>query len=327
MRQPLINRALCKKYFTEASLLLIACGVALFAFSWFRVWIVGELDTARFKQIVDMLPEDWRKFSSVDFEWLVSYLGRTALTLEEPMLLMIMSIWVIVRGSDVVSGEISRGTMEMVLAQPISRNRVYFQHVLLTLCVAFGFCLLVWVGMTFGILTTSVEESTYPEILIPLTGYKIPITFLGPQTEVVAMVSRVSPIQFFPGIVNLFSFAFFLGCFAAFCSAWDRYRWRTLGIVVGFYLLNGMVKLLAMSSDTWSWLRYCNFFGFYQSAPAIQLAEVNPMAIFTLVVTDESGNWTAVGPLAHNLVLVGLGMLLLIWGGRVFNRRDVPAPL
>ena len=161
--QPFINRALAKKYFTESFLLLIACAAALFAFSWFRVWIVGELDTARFKQIVDMLPEDWRKFSSVDFDWLVSYLGRTSLTLDEPMLLMVISIWAIVRGSDVVSGELGRGTMEMVLAQPVSRARVYFQHMLLTLSIALGLCLLVWAGMSIGIWTTSVEESTYPE--------------------------------------------------------------------------------------------------------------------------------------------------------------------
>lgn len=325
--QPYINRALCKKYFTESILLLVACAAALFAFSWFRVWIVGELDTARFKQIVDMLPEDWRKFSSVDFDWLVSYLGRTSLTLDEPMLLMVISIWAIVRGSDVVSGELSRGTMEMVLAQPVSRARVYFQHMFLTVGITLGLCLLVWAGMSFGVMTTSVEESTYPEFRVPLTGYKIPITFLGPQTEVVTMVSRVSPLQFFPGIVNLFSFAFFVACLSAFCSAWDRYRWRTLGIVIGFYLLNAMIELLAMSSETYGWLEYINFFGFYEPAPAIQLAEVDPAAIFNLVVVDEKGNWVGAGPLTQNLVLLGLGFTLLLWGGRRFKQRDLPAPL
>ena len=325
--QPFINRALAKKYFTESFLLLIACAAALFAFSWFRVWIVGELDTARFKQIVDMLPEDWRKFSSVDFDWLVSYLGRTSLTLDEPMLLMVISIWAMVRGSDVVSGELGRGTMEMVLAQPVSRARVYFQHMLLTLGIAMGLCLLVWVGMSIGIWTTSVEESTYPELRVPLTNYKIPITFFGPQTETVTMMSRVSPLQFFPGIVNLFSFVFFVSCLAAFCSAWDRYRWRTLGILVGFYFLNAMIQLLAMSSKTFGWLRYANFFGYYEPAPAIQLAEFDPAAFFQLVVVDESGSWVAAGPLTQNLVLLGLGLILLLWGGRVFNRRDLPAPL
>ena len=114
----MINRPLFKKFIAESAILFAACALALLAFCWFRVWIVGELDTTRFRQIVDMLPQDWRKFSPVDFDWLVSYLGRTALTLDEPMLMMFISIWAIVRGTDVVSGGLSRGTLEMVLAQP-----------------------------------------------------------------------------------------------------------------------------------------------------------------------------------------------------------------
>lgn len=325
MKQPIINRALCRKYFTESLLLLVACAVALFAFSWFRVWIVGELDTARFKQIVDMLPEDWRKFSSVDFDWLVSYLGRTSLTLKEPMLLMMISIWAIVRGSDVVSGEVSRGTMEMLLSQPVSRYRVYYQHMLLTLAVALGFCLLVWLGMAIGIMTASVEETTYPEFRVPLFDYKIPMTFLGAQTEVVPLASRVSALQFFPGIVNLFSFVFFMSCLSAFCSSWDRYRWRTLGLLVGLYLVNAMVELLSLSSDRFAWLGFLNFFGYYDPARAIQLAETDPSSLLQWLVAGQNG--VNAGPLTQNLVLLGLGLALLVWGGRTFNRRDLPAPL
>jgi len=59
-------------------LLLLAIGVGLFAFGWFRVTLVCELDTGKFRQIIDLLPSDWRKFASVDFDWMVSYLGRTS---------------------------------------------------------------------------------------------------------------------------------------------------------------------------------------------------------------------------------------------------------
>ena len=196
---------------------------------------------------------------------------------------------------------------------------------LLTLSVALGLCLLVWLGMTIGILTTSVEESTYPEIRVPLTDYRIPMTFLGPQTEVVAMDSRVSPLQFYPGIVNLFSFVFFMTCLAGFCSSWDRYRWRTLGLVIGLYLLNAMIELLSLSSDTFAWVGFVNFFGYYEPAPAIQLAESDPTALFQWVVVGPKG--LNAGPLTQNLVLLGLGLILLMAGGRKFNRRDLPAPL
>jgi ABC-2 type transport system permease protein len=69
-----VTQPLWKKYFAESILLLAALGIAVVAFGWFRVWIVGELDTAQFRQIIDLLPKDWGKFATVDFDWLVSYL-------------------------------------------------------------------------------------------------------------------------------------------------------------------------------------------------------------------------------------------------------------
>ena len=50
-----MNRALLNKYVRESLLLWIAVAIGLFAFAWFRVWVVGEVDTARFKQILELL--------------------------------------------------------------------------------------------------------------------------------------------------------------------------------------------------------------------------------------------------------------------------------
>ena len=58
---------LVKKYLNESLLLFIGIGLGVFIFSWFRVWVVGELDTAQFRQIIDLLPKNWRQFASVDF--------------------------------------------------------------------------------------------------------------------------------------------------------------------------------------------------------------------------------------------------------------------
>ena len=107
-----MNRALWKKNLHDCMVLFVGIGFLVAAFAWFRVKIVGKLDTGRFKQIVDLLPDDWQRFASVEFDWMVSYLGRTATTLDEPMLILLISIWAVVRGSDVVSGMryVVRGT-------------------------------------------------------------------------------------------------------------------------------------------------------------------------------------------------------------------------
>ena len=59
--------------------------------------------------------------SPVDLDQLLTFPGRIAIFFVEPAVLFIVCLWAIARGSDVVSGEVDRGTMEMLLAQPVSR--------------------------------------------------------------------------------------------------------------------------------------------------------------------------------------------------------------
>lgn len=319
-----LNAALRKKYFSESWLLwsAIALGVAIFC--WVRVRVVGELDTSQFRQIIDLLPKDWRKFSSVDFDWLVSYLGRTALTLDEPMLLLLICSWVIARGSDVVSGELGRGTMEMLLSQPVSRMKVWWTHAMWTLV---GMVMLVgvtWLFMAMGVWTTVVEEKTFPELNLGVTS--VPLTFAEPVTEEISMASKVNPTWFLPGVVNLFSLCFFFAGFTAWCSSWDRFRWRTLGVVAGFYFLQGGMKVLAMASEFWSSIRFATVFGYYGPANAIEAGQRDAWAWLALFKFGSQGQFMP-APLLNNVVLLTLGIIFYVWGSRIFKHRDLPAPI
>ncbi len=322
-----MNRALRKKYFAECWLVWGGIAIGIVMFCWFRVWIVGELDTAQFRQIIDLLPKDWRKFSPVNFDWLVSYLGRTSLTLDEPMLIMLVTGWCMIRGSDVVSGELSRGTMEMLLSQPVSRGSLFWNHALWTLSLLALLVLLAWGAMAMGIFTTSVEETTYPEIKIPLASYSIPLRFLPPVTETIAMATVVNPLAYAPGVINLFCLGVFFAGFSAFCSACDRYRWRTIGIVVGFYFLNAGLKLLGVASEKLSWVTNFSVFGFYSPASQIENAQENPWTTLWLFEWDDHGQITGNGTLLNCGVLLLLGTILFLAGSRIFERRDLPAPM
>ena len=324
---PSMNTALLYKYLRESLLLWIAIAIGLTGFAWFRVWIVSEVDTAKFEQILELLPKDWRRFSPVNFEWLISYLGRTSLTLDEPMIMMLIGAWAIVRGSDVVSGELNRGTMEMVLSQPVSRQRVFVQHALLTIGGLLLLVLLVWSGMAIAVFSTMIEESTYPAFRLPLTSMEIPITFFGPKTQTLPMLDRVHPIQFLPGIINLFCFGFFITACSMMFSSWDRFRWRTLGIVVGIYFASAMIKVAAMASETFRWLHYFTFFTLYEPALSIEIADTRPGHVWFLFRYNLEDQWLGAGPLGMNLSLFLLGIAFFWIGSSVFNRRDLPAPI
>ncbi|HMO12978.1 MAG TPA: ABC transporter permease subunit [Pirellulaceae bacterium] len=321
-----MNKALIKKSITETLILFAAIAACVFAFAWFRVWVVSELDTTRFKQILDLLPDDWQKFTTVEFEWLITYLGRTALTLDEPFLIMLVAIFAIVRGTDVVSGEISRGTMEMLLSQPVSRRQIFWTPVLTTLIGVLLLCLLIWFGMWLGVQTTSVVESVYPTIRVPIIDYHIPLTFLKPKEQTVPMSDHVDPMLFIPGVFNLGMLCYFLLGLATLVSAFDRFRWRTLGIVIGFYFLSAMAKILAMASKTFGWLNYCSFFSCYEPELAIQLAEANWSSQWQLVNFSETGMPLEMGPMGNNLVFAVLGSACLLIAAHRFRTRDIPAP-
>jgi len=320
----MIGGALRRKYFSESWLLWVALAIGTSIFCWVRVHVVGEFDKSQFRQIIDLLPKDWRKFATVDFDWLGSYLGRTALTLDEPMLLLLVTSWVMVRGSDVVSGEVSRGTMEMLCSQPVSRNRIWWTHAAWTVLGLIGLVAITWLSMAIGIWTTNVKETTYATMWLGVV--EVPMTFTEPKVETIAMSDRVNPMLFAPGLVNLLTFGILLGGFSAWCSSWDRFRWRTLGVVAGFYFLQGGMKIIALASETLSWVRYGTVFGFYSPASSIESTSKDAWSCLALLRESSKGEMLP-GPVLNNLVLLLLGVGLYWWGSRVFSKRDLPAPI
>lgn len=319
--------AIAKKYFLESWPLLAAMMLAVFLFCWFRVWIVGELDSGQFRQIIDLLPKDWRKFSPVDFDWLISYLGRTSLCLDEPLLILIVIGWGIVRGSDVVAGELNRGSMEMLLSQPISRRQVYVTHAVCTVAGLVCLCLTAWFAMSLGIWTTSVDETTYPTLWLPFLETGIPLRFLPPKVETIAMITEVNPIAFLPGVIQLLGLGFFFAGLTSMLSAMDRYRWRTLGLVAAFYFINAGLKLLGLSSEKWSWVTNISIFGFFSPAGAIERASKDWTSVFHLSSTNAEGMIKGSGNLAECVIMFGLGAIFFAIGLRIFERRDLPAPV
>ena len=148
---------------------LFACIAAIMgSFCWLRVWMVSRIDAARFEGIIDLLPTEWQKFSPVDIQFLITYTGRMAAAYSEPLVVFGVAAWAISRASDVISGELSRGTMEMLLAQPLSRWRVLWTHSLVTTVGTILLASTAWVSTTVGIHTLQIREEYRPTIPLPL---------------------------------------------------------------------------------------------------------------------------------------------------------------
>jgi ABC-2 type transport system permease protein len=317
---------LLRKTWLETRWLLGGCTVLMCFFFWLRVWLVSRLDSGRFQQILELLPNQIRSLVRVDFSFIVTHTGRVSMGFEEPMVVLIMAIWCISRGSDLVSGELSRGTMEMLLAQPISRRRAFFVPLCYALAGVVVLSMVSLLGTWLGVATILANEAHYPAIKIPLVGTSIPIPFAKPIETRVPMWQLVDWRAFWPGAVNLFAVGVAMLGFATVFSAYDRFRWRAIGGVAITFILMSVVKVVAMSYAPMAWLGWASIFSAFEPALFISQTSTNPAAIWSFSFTGKGdvlmwSHWT------YNLVLLGIGAGLIWHSSRVFEHRDLPAPL
>jgi beta-exotoxin I transport system permease protein len=321
-----LNGALLKKCVLEVRLLFAACLVLVFAFCFVRVFIVASLELSDFAAIVERLWDKWGKFSAVPLSQLLSYPGRIALAFDEPIVVFTISIFAISRGSDVVSGELNRGTLELLLAQPVSRLQVLASQALVTIgCLAL-LSLATWCGTWAGIQVTSVKERVPPpKVKLPFLP-AVPLPVRSDEKIEIPMREKVDPVVFWPGALNLFC----LGCAVAgvstLVSACDRYRWRTIGIVAALYILSMISKILGLAFEQFAWLKDVSLFTAYEPQRFIAIATRTPADTWTFF-RQADGAVGELGPLGYNAILLGIAALGYLAAGIVFHKRDLPAPL
>ncbi len=320
-------RLLLKKYINESLLLWSACAAMLVLFCWVRVWIVCQFELQRFEVFLEQL-KPFEKFSPVPLSQLLTYAGSVAMTFDEPVLILCVLVWSIARGSDVVSGEINRGTLELLLSLPIGRVRLMSLHAVVCIAGLLGLCGCIWLGLFLGIQTNSVKETITPkiELSIPFVPLKIPVQVGSTETVHVPLRDRVDSNLFLPAIFNLFGLGFVMLSFSVMCSAFDRFRWRTVGIVVSMYVIQLLLYLLSKSSASTGFCAALTFFSCYQPDAIVQLQRVEPGSGWALL-SGANVLPLGLGPLGITGVLLVIGSVFYTVAYVTFSRRDLPAPL
>ncbi|MEM6470868.1 MAG: ABC transporter permease [Planctomycetota bacterium] len=321
----MIDHTLVRSYVKQGSLLLGALALAMFSFAWVRVWVVSLLDMGQFQTILEQF-RDFEKFAPISFDALFTYQGRVGMTYDEPIIILCTVIWCVARGSDVVSGEVGRGTMEMLLSQPISRSKLLLSHAAVAVGGLAVLALMVWGGIAIGVSATTVDETVPPPAVeVPIFDWNIPLRFGEPVKESFPLAERVDASVYAAATFNLFAFGFFLLGLSTMLSSWDRYRWRTVGLVMAVYVLQAVMFGLGKAAESLNWLVGMTFFNCYRPQKLSQLVSdggaTSPWS--PMIVMEES--WLA--PLWYPMILIILGSLFYGIAIRTFNRRDLPAPL
>jgi len=320
-----IHHILVRKYAAQSMLLWASCAFTLFSFAWVRVWVSSLLDMGQFKTVLEQF-RDFERFAPVGFDVLFTHTGRAGMTFDEPIVILCTVVWCISRGSDVVSGELGRGTLEMMLSQAISRTTLLVSHAAVSIAGLVLLALSVWAGIAVGVANTSVTETVpAPTVRIPFTLIEVPLSSAAPTTETFLMSERVDWETFATGTFSLFAFGFFLLGLATMLSSMDRYRWRTVGAVVAIYVIQLVIFGLGKATERLDWLRGLSFFNCYR--PQKQIALVTSEGPWAPWQWGNPAPDSWFGPIVYPAILIAGGLVFYTISLIVFRRRDLPAPL
>jgi ABC-2 type transport system permease protein len=274
------NTAIWKKSWGDQRGLILALAALWGAFPWIYILLSAQIPMPAFHDVLlRAIPADWQKLSGVPFSEVATYAGRVALAFVDPVVVLAATVWGITRGSDAVSGQVERGTMEMLLAQPVTRRAVFITQAFATTAGAAVLCgvllVSVWTAVRFG----------------PWAG-------------------EVEPVRFVPAVLNVFGLMVCMAGITACVSAADSYRWRTIGILCGFYVFSILAKLVGRMSGVFGWVGYASVLNAYE-----------PQRL----VGGAADAWRLL--LLYDGALLGVGLLGFVIGAIIFSRRDLPAPL
>jgi ABC-2 type transport system permease protein len=286
-----MNAALWKKTLYESRWLLLGSAALMFAVHWLRVWISSFFSISALQGMFSFMPELVEQLLPVPFSQIATSAGRIAVAYDDPIVLLLVTVWAISRGSDAVSGELNRGTMEMVLAQPIRRLDVLGTQAAVTLGGAALLAAAALMGTSVALATITLEES-------------------------------VSPSVFVPAALNLFAMTVFLAGLTTMVSSGTNYRSQTIGIVGGFYAISMIVKVVGRLAPGWKWLTFASFFTPFE--PQLLVADLTKA--WSLSVGTADGSFE-LGGLGYDSILIGLGLGCYVAAAIVFCHRDLPAPL
>lgn len=212
-----------------------------------------------------------------------------------PTLMIILGLWAVGRAAGAIVGEVDRGTMELLLAQPVARSRIVLAHFVLDLILIPLLCLSVWAGNYLGIALVGLKDDAGQPIDAALFGR---------------------------ALWNVAGLVFAISGYTIWLSARGRFRNRVLGLAVLVTLLQYLVNVLGQLWDAIGPLRQFTVFYYYQPQQIIL-----PPHAWSVPFGNFWGLGTPTVQLNVLAVLFAVGFVGYGMAFRTFCRRDVPAPL
>lgn len=238
-----------------------------------------------------------------------------AMGMLHPIVLVLSLVWAVGRSAGAVAGELDRGTMELLMSQPVPRNRLIFAHFLVDLVVLPALCLAFFAGTQLGLALVGdfVPDYSMLKSLKGPNGRSLPLQIPDNPEPL-----PVSGLGEFTGLMNTFALMFAVSGITIAISAFGRSRWRATGYAVLVVMIMFVANTIGQLWEPSGFVRPLTLFFYYQ--PQKIMLDGNWMV-------DLSKAWPGAPEVPGVGVLLGVGLAGYLIALRTFTRRDLPAPL
>jgi len=225
-----LYKKLIKKRLKQLSLFVAISLFMVWVYAWMYPQIAGSA-----QQLDDMMqafPQEFLKAFNIEsttaiFSSFEGFLTSEYFSFMWPLLVIILAVSL---GSRSVAGEIEDGTMQVLLAQPISRTKLYFTRVFEGLTI-----LTLFVGTSIG--------------SIPLFGH-----LFG---------SDVKGIEYVLLMVLSLLFAYSIYAVTVLISAFARTRGIVSGSIFALIVCMYLINVVSGSLSNFEYIKYASFFNYY----------------------------------------------------------------
>ena len=158
--------ALIRKQIVESRWTLLLSAAALFGLGWLFVYVTARTEA----EVISRLESDTGGGGRLEFMRLMGVQSNSVSIMmtfwNHPLIMLLMSMWAISRGSAAVAAEIERGTMDLILSRPVARSTYLAAQVLIA---TVGLAILagaLFAGASVALRYNFLREPPTPSILI-----------------------------------------------------------------------------------------------------------------------------------------------------------------
>jgi len=237
-----MNPALWRKALSDAWLQLVISSVLLLLFSWLFVWLMSLFKIGAWSVLLNLLPDFFKPMLGVPIAKLATPIGQLSILYVHVITMLVCVGWAVGRGSDPITGEIGRGTMDLILSLPIRRASLLVPSAVVSAAGAAVLAGCVWLGTAVGLLLVD----------------------LGPG---------VALAQLLPGAVNLCAMTFCITGITTLISSLGSDRWRTILFTIGFFIVSLIIEMVERLWPAGAWLKYFTILAAFQPQQLILLPD------------------------------------------------------